>query len=52
MPKKIVLSNHLSSEELLARYRSATNTIEKSHYQIIWLLSTGKREQSEKVGLV
>ncbi len=45
MPKRIVLSNHLTSEELLIRYRSATNTIEKSHYQIIWLLSTGKTPQ-------
>ncbi len=45
MPKRIVLSNHVTSEELLARYRSATNTIEKSHYQIIWLLSTGKTPQ-------
>ncbi len=45
MPKRIVLSNHLTSEELLTRYRSATNTIEKSHYQIIWLLSIGKTPQ-------
>ena len=45
MPKKIVLSDHLSTEELLIRYRSATNAIERSHYQIIWLLSTGKNPQ-------
>ena len=45
MPKKIVLSNHLSTEELLIRYRNATNAIERSHYQIIWLLSTGKNTQ-------
>ena len=45
MPKRIVLSAHLTSEELLIRYRSATNTIEKSHYQTIWLLSRGKTPQ-------
>ena len=42
MPKQLSLSHHLSTQELLDRYRNATNVIEKSHYQIIWLLSTGK----------
>ena len=42
MPKQLSLSQHLSTQELLDRYRNATNVIEKSHYQIIWLLSTGK----------
>ena len=43
MPKKIVLSDRLSTEELLAKYRNTSNAIERSHYQIIWLLSTGKK---------
>ncbi len=42
MPKQVSLSQHLSISELLDRYRNASNVIEKSHYQIIWLLSTGK----------
>ena len=42
MPKKLSLSQHLSTQELLNRYRNASNVIEKSHYQVIWLLSTGK----------
>ena len=42
MPKQLSLSQHLSTQELLDRYRNATNVIEKSHYQIIWLLSTGR----------
>lgn len=42
MPKKLVLSQHLSTQELFNRYRSASNVIQKSHYQIIWLLSTSK----------
>ena len=41
MPKKIVLSDRLSTEELLVKYKSETNARAKSHYQIIWLLSTG-----------
>ena len=45
MPKKIVLSDRLSTEELLAKYRNTSNAIERSHYQIIWLLSTGKNPQ-------
>lgn len=42
MPKKLSLSQHLSTPELLNRYRNSRNVIEKSHYQVIWLLSTGK----------
>lgn len=42
MPKKLVLSQHLSTQELFNRYRSTSNVIQKSHYQIIWLLSTSK----------
>ena len=42
MPKKLSLAQHLSTKELLKKYRNARNVIQKSHYQIIWLLSTGK----------
>jgi transposase len=42
VPKQLCLSQHLSILELLDKYRHASNVIEKSHYQIIWLLSTGK----------
>jgi transposase len=42
MPKQIAIANHLSTEELLIRYRQATEAIKRSHYQIIWLLATGK----------
>ncbi|MEH2468072.1 hypothetical protein [Nostoc sp.] len=34
--------NHMSTEELLVRYRQATEATERSHCQIIWLLATGK----------
>jgi transposase len=35
----------ISAEELLVRYRQATQATERSHYQIIWLLATGKTPQ-------
>lgn len=42
MPKRIALAPHLGTEELFARYRQTTEPTERSHYQIIWLLATGK----------
>ncbi|MDJ0676137.1 MAG: winged helix-turn-helix domain-containing protein [Calothrix sp. MO_167.B42] len=45
MPKRIAIANHISTEELLIRYRQATEGTQRSHYQIIWLLRTGKTVQ-------
>ncbi len=42
MPKRIQLRVHLSTEELERRYRGARDPVERSHYQIIWLLSQGR----------
>jgi transposase len=42
MPKTIMLESHLRSEELENRYRKAHDPIERSHYQILWLISEGK----------
>jgi transposase len=42
MPKRLSLEPHLSSETLETRYRGATDPVERSHYQILWLLSKGK----------
>jgi transposase len=42
MPKRIQIAPHLSIEELYQRYRKANNAIERSHYQIIWLLASEK----------
>src|SRR3712207_2972914 len=42
MPKKIKLESHLSTAELESRYRDAKDPIERSHYQIVWLISQGK----------
>ena len=42
MPKTIKLEPHLGSEELEDRYRKAKDPVERSHYQILWLISQGK----------
>lgn len=43
MPKTLKLEPHLDTEELENRYRKARDPIERSHYQIVWLISEGKK---------
>ncbi|MGH2415121.1 MAG: IS630 family transposase [Microcystaceae cyanobacterium] len=45
MPKRITIAAHLSLEELAIRYRQAQDPIERSHYQIIWLLAGGRKTE-------
>lgn len=45
MPKRISIQPHLSIEELEAYYRHAKDPVQRTHYQIIWLLAQGKRTQ-------
>ena len=45
MPKRITITPHLGVDELAQRYRQAQSPIERSHYQIIWLLAQGKRSE-------
>ena len=42
MPKRLELSPHASTEELEHRYRKARDPVERSHLQIVWLLSEGR----------
>ncbi len=42
MPKRITIEPHLSLDELETCYRGAKDPFERSHYQIIWLLATGR----------
>ena len=42
MPKTIKIVPYLDSEELEDRYRKAHDPVERSHYQILWLISEGK----------
>ena len=46
------MSQHLSTQELFDRYRNASNVIQKNHYQVIWLLSTGQtpKQVAENMG--
>jgi transposase len=45
MPKRITIKPHLSIEELEMRYRRAKDSVERTHYQIIWLLAKGLRTE-------
>jgi transposase len=42
MPKRLSLEPHLSCETLEQRYREASDPVERTHYQILWLLAKGK----------
>src|SRR4028118_1561812 len=42
MPRRITITPHLPVEELEHRYRQAKDPVERSHYQIIWLVAQGK----------
>jgi len=42
MKKPITVKPHLSLEAVEARYRQAKDVVERSHWQIIWLLAQGK----------
>ncbi|MEP6540874.1 helix-turn-helix domain-containing protein [Microcoleus vaginatus GB1-A2] len=41
MPKRLSIELHLSIDELEKRYRGAKAPVERTHYQIIWLLAQG-----------
>ena len=43
MPRRLSIQSHLSLEELERRYKKAVHGIERSHYQVIWLLAQGKQ---------
>jgi Winged helix-turn helix len=45
MPKRIELSPHATTEELEHRYKKAKDPVERSHHQIVWLLSEVKRTE-------
>ena len=52
MPKRIRVEDHLTTEELGKRYRESSDGVERSHYQIVWLLSQGRltRDVAEATG--
>ncbi len=50
MPRRITIQPCLSLDELETRYRQAKDPVERSHYQIIWLLAQGR--PSEEVASI
>lgn len=42
MPKRLTLISHLAVDELEAQYRRAKDPVERSHWQILWLLAQGQ----------
>jgi transposase len=45
MPKRLELSPYASTNELERLYKKACDPVERSHLQIVWLLSEGKRTE-------
>ena len=45
MPKRLTLLRHLSREELEERDRQASDAVERSQYQILWLLGFGEADR-------
>lgn len=45
MPKRLNLEPHQSVEQLFKFYRQTSDPIERTRYQIIWLLAQGKRTE-------
>jgi transposase len=41
MPRRATVTPHLSVEELHARYRQTTDAVERTHWQIVWLIARG-----------
>ncbi len=42
MPKRISIVQHHELDELETRYRQSKDSVERSQYQIVWLLGSGK----------
>ncbi|MEG4231486.1 helix-turn-helix domain-containing protein [Microcoleus sp. Pol11C3] len=45
MPKRLKLEPHQTPSELSKLYRQASDPIERTRYQIIWLLATGRETE-------
>jgi transposase len=41
MPRRLQLTAHRPDEELLSRYRRAERPVERTHWQVLWMLSQG-----------
>ena len=52
MARHVIIQPDLSRDELETRYRKARDAVEKSHWQLLWLLAQGKstRQVAEVTG--
>lgn len=52
MPRRATVTPHLSVDELHTRYRQASDPVERTHWQIVWLVASGHRlpEVADLVG--
>lgn len=41
MPTRLVLTDHLSTDELARGYRACHDPVERSHWHMVWLVSQG-----------
>lgn len=39
MARHLTLTEHLSTEQIYAHYRAATDAVERTHWQVVWLKS-------------
>ncbi|NES85965.1 MAG: hypothetical protein F6K10_33835 [Moorea sp. SIO2B7] len=45
MGKRLTIAEHLREEEIEQHYRGSTLEVERSQWQIIWLLKKGKKSE-------
>ncbi len=45
MPKRLTIAPHQKTDELFDRYRQEKDPLNRSQYQIIWLLASGKKTE-------
>lgn len=45
MGKRLSIAEHLTAEEIEQHYRSSTDGVERSQWQMLWLLARGKKSE-------
>ena len=45
MGKRLSITEHVSIEEMEKRYRGSTDVVERSRWQIVWLLAKGNKSE-------
>jgi transposase len=51
MATRLCLADHLSDEDLFACYRAAERPIERTHYQVLWMVCSGFRTEDISVAV-